>query len=515
MRWWHACYVPLGLQVDRDGMAMKQVLVVSGADSHFQPPLNLSGENYAVTRAHDAHSALKILADSPQDLVIVDLETDPNLRLELIKQIGLEHPETSVFVVTPPAMVEAAAEAMKLGAFGLLKPANAEVLRILIDRSLDYARLRQENYTLRATLDDKYAFKNIIGRSPALLYVVDAAARAAQTDATILIRGEPGTGKELLAKSIHLNSSRHQGPFVKIHCAAMPREVVDSGLFGPPGSSGIGCPCAKSRIELADRGTAFLDEIGEISLESQAKLLKLIQERELEIDARPPVKVDVRIIAATRRNLQAMVEDGTFREDLYYRLNIIPLELPPLRERANDIPELVGHFFAAARQKYGRSDISLPGSLMANFCAYRWPGNIRELENVIERIVVLCGAIEVSIEDLPDFLRHQRSLADPGHLDLPPGGISLVAAERELILRALEKFDWNQTQAARYLDLSRKTLIYRMEKFGLHRETAAERAVTNTERRNTSAGPSALRNRNAIGGGKSARARRAKQKHPK
>ncbi len=208
-------------------------------------------------------------------------------------------------------------------------------------------------------------------------------------------------------------------------------------------------------------------------IELQVKLLRLIQEREIEkIGEGKPIKVDVRIIAATHRNLQAMIEDGAFREDLFYRLNVIPLEIPPLRERVEDVPELVAHFFARAKQRHGREDLALPDALMPYFRAHRWPGNVRELENVVERLVVLARGREVTLEDLPEALRRERPPIESLHLDLPPEGISLETLEKELILRALQKFDWNQTQAARYLDLSRKTLIYRMEKYGLSRDKA-------------------------------------------
>jgi two-component system NtrC family response regulator len=224
-------------------------------------------------------------------------------------------------------------------------------------------------------------------------------------------------------------------------------------------------------VELADGGTLFLDEIGELPLELQVKLLRLIQQGEIEkVGVAGVTNIDVRIIAATHRNLQAMVEDGEFREDLYYRLAVIPLELPPLRERADDVPELVQHFFVQAKEKQGRPELVLPSQLLPYFSGYTWPGNVRELENVIERIVVLARGEEIILNDLPDFLRRERPAVEVLHLDLPPHGISLEAVEKELIMRALEKFDGNQTRAAEYLDISRKTLIYRMEKFGLRKE---------------------------------------------
>jgi two-component system NtrC family response regulator len=305
------------------------------------------------------------------------------------------------------------------------------------------------------------------------------ASRAAQANSTVLIEGETGTGKELLAKAVHFNSRRKNRPFVTINCGAIPRDLLESELFGHMRGAFTGAVANKpGKAELADGGALFLDEIGEMPLELQVKLLRLIQNGEVEKVGAPGVnKVDVRIIAATHRNLEAMVEDGLFRQDLYYRLAVIPLRLPPLRERADDIPELVQHFFVKAKNEQGRPELTLSASLMPYFSAYRWPGNVRELENVIERVVVLAKGDEIVLGDLPEMLRRERPRPEEFHMDLPPQGISLEAVEKELILRALERFSGNQTQAARYLDLSRKTLIYRMEKFGLRKESASEEAV--------------------------------------
>ncbi len=305
-----------------------------------------------------------------------------------------------------------------------------------------------------------------------LLYVLDMASRAAQSTSTVLVRGETGTGKELLAKAVHFNSPRKDRSFITINCGAIPKDLLESELFGHAKGSFTGAIANKrGKVELADGGTLFLDEIGELPLELQVKILRLIQQGEVEkLGVTGVSKVDVRIIAATHRNLQAMVEDGMFREDLYYRLAVIPLELPSLRERTEDIPELVQHFFTKAKEKQGRPNAVLPTRLLSNFSSYTWPGNVRELENIVERIVVLSRGDEITVDDLPDFLRRERPPAvEELRLDLPPHGISLEAVEKELIVRALEKFSGNQTHAAHYLDISRKTLIYRMEKFGLRR----------------------------------------------
>jgi two-component system NtrC family response regulator len=461
----------------------RRILVVDDDESLRRvTQVQLEQAGYAVTTAADVPRALAILEKAPQDLVITDLKMPGLSGVDLLQRIRAEYPEIIVILVTAFGTVESAVEAMKLGAYDYItKPVNADALRLTVSRALDHLRLREEVQALRGSLDQKYGFENIIGQSNALLYVLDTAARAAQTDSTILIRGETGTGKELLAKAIHFNSPRSDRPFVTINCGAIPKELLESELFGHLKGSFTGAVShKKGRIELADGGTLFLDEIGEMPLELQVKILRLIQEREIEkVGGTSPTKVDVRIIVATHRNLLAMIEDGTFREDLYYRLAVIPLELPPLRERPDDVPELVQHFFSEGKTKHGKPGLVLPDSLLPYFCAYRWPGNVRELENVIERMIVLCRSSEVTISDLPEPLRRERPALESLQLDLPPHGISLEAVEKELILRALEKFNWNQTRAAEYLDLSRKTLIYRMEKFGLQREPR-ERISTET-----------------------------------
>jgi len=278
----------------------------------------------------------------------------------------------------------------------------------------------------------------------------------------------------LLARAIHQNSRRKDKPFVVINCGAIPKDLLESELFGHVKGSFTGALSPKrGKVEVADGGTLFLDEIGELPVELQVKLLRLIQQGEIEkVGATGPVVVDVRIIAATHRNLQALIEDGAFREDLFYRLAVIPLELPPLRDRADDIPELVQSLFLKTKQKHGLPNLKLPPHLVPRFCAYRWPGNVRELENVIERLTVLAIGDEITLHDLPDFLRSEKPGSEALQLDLPPQGISLEAVEKELILKALRKFDWNQTKAAAFLDISRRTLIYRMEKYRFHKDSA-------------------------------------------
>jgi DNA-binding NtrC family response regulator len=425
---------------------------------------------YAVSSAADGDQALAAIEKEPPALVLTDLKMPGLSGLELLARIRSKYPEVAAVIITAFGTIQSAVEAMRVGAYDYLtKPIDYEELGIVVSRVLDHFRLVAEVQTLRTTLDRKYGFENIIGHSQALLSLLDTAARAAQSESTILIHAETGTGKELLARAIHFNSRRREKPFITINCGAIPRELLESELFGHVKGSFTGAVAHKTgKIEMADRGTLFLDEIGEMPGELQVKVLRLIQQGELEkVGATSPVKVDVRFVAATHRNLQAMIEDGTFREDLYYRLAVIPLELPPLRDRAEDIPELVQHFFLKTREKQGRPELVLPPALLPRFQDYRWPGNIRELENVIERVVVLARGDEISLRDLPDFLQRDRPAIDMLQLELPAKGISLESVEKELLIRALDKFNGNQTHAAKYLDISRKALRYRMEKHGI------------------------------------------------
>lgn len=429
-------------------------------------------EGYAAVSASSAQEALSMLQLQSYDLVITDLRMPDVSGIALLKQIRSQYPETLIIILTAFGSVETAVEAMKAGAYDYLtKPVHPDEMSLVVRRALEHFRLVKEVRVLRASLNEKYGFDTILGHSGALLQVLDTAARAARTQSTVLIRGETGTGKELLAKAIHFNSGRKNKPLITINCAAIPKELLESELFGHRKGAFTGALADKrGKVEMADGGTLFLDEIGEMPLELQAKLLRLIQEGEIEkIGSEAVSKVDVRIIAATHRDLQAMIEDGIFREDLYYRLAVIPLTLPPLRERPEDVPELVQHFFRQSKQKNERAELTISSALIPYFSHYRWPGNVRELENAVERVVVLARGDQVTLEDLPAVLRREREETEGIEIGLPPQGISLEAIEKELILKALDKCGWNQTRAARYLDISRKTLIYRMERHGIRK----------------------------------------------
>jgi two-component system NtrC family response regulator len=457
-------------------MSHKTILVVDDDESLRRiTQLQLQEAGYEVLTARNGEEALAIVQAEAPALVITDLKMPGVSGLDLLRKIRQSFPLTTVLMVTAFGTVQTAVEAMKAGAYDYLtKPIDHEELILLVGRALEHRDLVEEVENLRISLDQKYGFEAIIGRSKALLSVLEMASRVARRDSTVLIRGETGTGKELLARAIHQNSARKGKPFVTINCGAIPRDLLESELFGHAKGSFTSAFAAKQgKAEAADGGTMFLDEIGEMPVELQVKLLRLIQFGEIEkVGAPGPLKVDVRIIAATHRNLQSLIEDGTFREDLFYRLAVVPLELPPLRERADDIPELVEALFLKAKAKHAVPNLRLPPRLVPYFCGYRWPGNIRELENVIERLTVLSAGDEIVLSDLPEFLRNERPGHDVVQFELPPQGISLEAVEKELILKALKKFDWNQTKTAAFLDISRRTLIYRMEKYGFHKESS-------------------------------------------
>lgn len=461
-------------------MSMGRILVVEDDESLGRvTQAQLQRIGYDTALAKDVAQAIDFLSREPRDLVICDLNLPDKSGMDLLKKIQVEFAETAVVIVTAYGTIETAVEAIKSGAYDYItKPVHPDELKALVYRVLERHRLIEEVRALRTTVDRKYGFQNIIGTSCALIHVLDSAASVAHSDATILILGETGTGKELLAKAIHFNSPRRERPFVIVSCGSIPRELLESELFGHIKGSFTGAfTHKKGKVEIADGGTVFLDEIGEMPLDLQVRVLRLVQEHEIEkIGAASSQKVNVRIIAATHRDLERRVAEGLFREDLYYRLAVIPIMLPPLRDRKDDIPLLVDEFFERNKHKNGKPGLRLPSSLMAYFEDYRWPGNVRELENLVERIVVLCRSDTVSLTDLPERLIGDRAAAaETAEIPLETQGLSLEAMERGMIVQALRKFDWNQTQAARHLEISRKTLMYRIAKYGIEREFTESR----------------------------------------
>jgi len=435
--------------------------------------MQIEEAGYQVALARDAEQAQEMIRDRSPRLVITDMRMPGMDGMDLLRRIRDEHVDTTVIIITAFGSVQTAVEAMKTGAYDYVtKPIDYDALVAAVHRAMERQNLIEEVRNLRAALDQRYGFESIVGHSKSLLRVLEMASRVAQHDSTVLIRGETGTGKELLARAIHHNSRRKNRPFVTINCGAIPKDLIESELFGFNRGAFTGALNAKpGKIEMADGGTLFLDEVGELPPEMQVKLLRLLQQGEIEkIGAATATVVNVRVIAATNRNLLAMIEDGAFREDVYYRLAVVPLELPPLRERPDDIPELIQHLFRKLKERHGLPDLRMSERVKSALANQRWPGNVRELENMIERMVVLSSGDLIDEADLPAEITNAPARRDAFMLALPEEGISLEGVERELILRALDKFNGNQTQAARFLDISRRTLIYRMEKHNLRPE---------------------------------------------
>jgi two-component system NtrC family response regulator len=430
----------------------------------------LKEEGYVTATARDGTEGLRIFEERAPSLVIADMRMPGMTGLDLLGRIKADSPDTAVILVTAFGTVNDAVEAMKLGATNyVLKPLNPDELKVDVQRALERQQLLDENRYLREFAGTTFKFGNIVGQSQKMRDVIELCARVARRDSTVLLTGESGTGKELLAKAIHQNSLRANKPFVTVNCGALPEDIAESELFGHRKGSFTGAVADRAgKFEAANEGTIFLDEIGELAPNLQVKLLRVIQEREIDKIGSPhPVRVNVRIVAATNRNLKALVEDGQFREDLFYRLSVVAIEVPPLRARKGDIPLLVQHFISKNRERYQLPHLRVSDAALEILSAYSWPGNVRQLENVIERVAVLSTADVIRAEDLPSDLHQAPNHIAAIGLKLPDEGINFEEVEKQILEQALEKNAWNQTRAAKYLNLSRKTLIYRMEKFGL------------------------------------------------
>jgi DNA-binding NtrC family response regulator len=440
----------------------------------------LKEEGYSTALASDGNAGLtEFEARSPR-LVIADIRMPGLSGVELLGRIKAINDDALVLLVTAFGTVENAVEAMKLGATDyILKPLNADELKIVVRRALQHQQLLEENRYLRDFAGATYRFENMIGQSRKMREVFDLAFRVAQADSTILLAGESGTGKELLAKGIHQNSGRAKKPFVTINCGAIPETLVESELFGHRKGSFTGAVADRiGKFEAANEGTIFLDEVSELRPNVQVKLLRVLQEREIDKVGDPrPLRVNVRVIAATNRNLRNLVEDKQFREDLFYRLSVIAIDLPTLCERKEDIPLLVDHFIHKCCRRQQVAPVSVSPEALEILTRYAWPGNVRELENLMERLVVLRKDSIVLPEHLPPELVQQKPRIAKVALDLPDEGIDLEEVEKEILLQALQRHRWNQTRAAHYLNITRKTLIYRMEKFGMREPDESDAAA--------------------------------------
>lgn len=437
----------------------------------------LKEEGYSVTTAADGNAGLQAFNEKAPALVVADIRMPGLTGLDLLGRIKAANADTPVILVTAFGTVGDAVDAMKLGAADyVLKPLNPEELKVNVERALERQQILDENRYLRDFSGTAFRFENLIAGSKKMRDVFDIAAQVARRDSTVLLTGESGTGKELLAKALHQNSLRAAKPFITVNCGAIPENLIESELFGHRKGSFTGAVADRvGKFEAANEGTVFLDEVGELPINLQVRLLRVIQEREIDKIGFPkPIPVNVRIIAATNRDLRTLIEDGNFREDLFYRLSVVTIEPPPLRERREDIPLLLSHFLKKHCTRYQITVPSFTDDALELLARYNWPGNVRELENVIEHAVVLGRSDVIRGEDLPPHIRQAKSRVTSISLKLPDEGIDLEEVEKEILVQALDKHQWNQTHAARYLNISRKTLIYRMEKFGL--TPAAERS---------------------------------------
>jgi two-component system NtrC family response regulator len=449
-------------------MKKPSILLIDDDDSLRRVmEFSLTEAGFRVRAAASGEEGLALLEKEPFDAAITDITMPGMNGMQVLEKLRLRDAALPVIMITAYGTIESAVSAMKQGAFDYItKPFNRDELRMTLDKALRMRRLERENAALRAEVTDRYRFEHIVGGSASLKHVLDLAGRAAGSDATVLITGESGTGKELLAKGLHFNSKRAEGPFTAVNCAAIPENLIESELFGHVKGAFTGAVRDKEgRFEQADGGTLFLDEIGELRIDLQAKILRALQERQVDrVGGGKPVPVDVRVVAATNRDVERAVRDGALREDLYYRLSVITLHMPPLRERRDDIPLLVNHFLKKFNKE---AEVGIDAGALAALKAFGWPGNVRELENVIERASVLRRGSVITLEDLPEKLAKEKPGIESIILNLPEEGIALEDLEKSLISKALEKHNNNQTRAAEYLGITRPTLIYRMEKYGL------------------------------------------------
>jgi two-component system NtrC family response regulator len=425
---------------------------------------NLRKAGYEVVAASDGQEGLAAFSPEKFDLVVTDVKMPGISGIDVLRRVRSQAPDVPVLVITAFGNVETAVEAMKAGAYDFIgKPFHREQLLLAVDKAFERRRLAAEVRDLRIRAVG--VEREVVSVSPAMNQVLSMADRVAGTDATVLITGESGTGKEAVARRIHVRSQRAEGPFVAVNCAAIPGELLESELFGHARGAFTGAVRDRAgRFRQAAGGTIFLDEVGEIPLLLQAKLLRVLQERAVDVvGGDHPVPVDARIVAATNRDLPEKVRDGTFREDLYYRLNVVEIRVPPLRDRPEDILPLVEYFMKEASA--GR-EITVPPAVMEELKSRPWPGNVRELKNACERMAILCAGAEVSIEDLPPAAPRTGEEWP----SLPPDGLSLVDLEKKVIERAMRLKGGNITQAAAYLRVPRHILVYRIEKYGIRRD---------------------------------------------
>lgn len=453
---------------------MKTILIIDDEKNmRWALEKGLGQAGYRTVSAPDGPGGLESVASESPDIVLLDLKMPGMDGLDVLRLIKELRADLPVIIITAHGSVATAIEAMRAGAYDYVsKPFNLEEIQISIEKALEVRSLTEEVAKLRSEVEQKYSFQNIIGKSPKMQAVFDLIDRVAATSASVLIFGESGTGKELAAKAIHYLSPRRHRPYIQVNCSALPETLLESELFGHEKGAFTGAVARRlGRFELADKGTLFLDEIGELTPPVQVKLLRVLQEKSFErVGGGETIRADVRIITATNRDLNQAMAEGKFREDLFYRLNVVPITLPPLRERSEDIPLLAEHFL----KKYefsgrpGAKPKTLTAEAVRRLAEYRWPGNVRELENAIERAVIISRGDRITVDDLPRELQpYSPQPLRRAAFKLPEGGVNLEEVERDLIRQALERTGGNQTQAARLLGITRHTLLYRIDKYGL------------------------------------------------
>ncbi len=455
---------------------MNRILIVDDEQSMRELlSIMLRKEGFDVVAAANGESAIKAIQSDIYDLVITDIRMPQINGIELLRTVKEVSPETVVIVITAFASTETAVDAMKLGAYDYItKPFKNEEIKLVIHKALEKRLLRKENILLKREIESRAGLENFVGKSDAMQRVFALIRQVADTSSTVLITGESGTGKELVARAIHANSSRRGNPLVTVNCGALPETLLESELFGYMKGAFTGAAANKQGLfEAANGGTIFLDEISATNTALQMKLLRVLQEREFKrLGGTADIRVDVRVIAASNKDLANEVAKGAFREDLYYRLNVIPIALPPLRERKEDIPVLVDYFLR--KKAINRTVKSLSPLALRVFLGYRWPGNVRELENTVERLTIIADGDLIEPEHLPDAMKNISPSQELIPLDIPDAGINLEAlmqnAERTLLYKALSVTNGNKTEAAKLLGLTFRSFRHRLQKFEGNRE---------------------------------------------
>lgn len=453
-------------------MEPKKILVIDDEESmRHMLTMILKREGYGVRAVEKGREALQLLDSETFDFILSDVIMPEMNGLDLLQALKGKGTEATVIMMSAYGSVDTAVEAMKLGAYDYIsKPFKPDEILLTLRKAEERENLRQENLRLRQAVERDYAFGNIVGKSPRMMEVFEAIKKISDYKASVLLLGESGTGKELVARSIHFNSSRSREPFVAVNCGAIPETLLESELFGHVRGAFTDAKKEKrGSFEMAHQGTLFLDEVAELSPSAQVKFLRALQDGEVKrLGSESPITVDVRIIAATIRDLPKLAAEGKFREDLYYRLNVLPLQLPPLRERKEDVPLLVDHFIRKYNERHGLGTTGISEEALGRLLEYSWPGNVRELENTVERAMILAKGKKIEVDGLPSEVLMEKSLWTK---DLPEDEFSVRKAtralEKELIQRALKKTKGNRTQAARLLEISHPSLLSKMKEYNV------------------------------------------------